>query len=110
MRYSICLQSFVHPAGVMMPEPTNVFNGICKSRQEAGAIALRALNTASEMFSYYPDFEIVGSPDSAEIHIVVRVFGGVVVKVDAVPLRAVARRGRARPTSLEAKSPPRLLN
>lgn len=110
MRYDICLQSFVHTVGVVMSDPVNVFNGTCKSRQEAGAIALQALGSAAEMFGRYPDFEIIGSPDNVEIHIVVRAFGHVIVKIDAVPLRMIARRGEARPTSIEVMSPSRLLN
>lgn len=110
MRYDICLQSFVHTAGVVMPEPVNVLNGTCKSRQEAGAVTLQALGAASEMFGHYPDFEIAGSPSNVEIHIVVRAFGHVIVKIDAVPLTQVARRGEPAKDSFVLPAQSRMLN
>lgn len=92
MRYNICLQSFVNTDGHILDVAVNVFNGTLKSRQEAGALTLQALDDAYKMFYMLPDFEIEGNSTGNEIHMVVRGGGRVLVKIDAVPLTQIARR------------------
>lgn len=110
MRYDICLQSFVNTDGHILDVAVNVFNGTLRSRQEAGMVTLQALDDAYKMFYMFPDFEIEGDPANNEIHMVVRGGGRVLVKIDAVPLTQIARRGEPAKDSFILPAASRLLN
>lgn len=110
MRYDICLQSFVNTDGRILDVAVNVFNGTMKNRQEAGMLTLQALDDAYKMFYMLPDFEIEGNPVGNEIHMVVRAGDRVLVKIDAVPLMQIARRGEPAKDSFVLPAQSRMLN
>lgn len=110
MRYDICLQSFINTDGHILDVAVNVFNGTLKSRQEAGMLTLQALDDAYKMFYMLPDFEIEGNPSGQEIHMVVKAGERVLVKIDAVPMTQIARRGEPAKDSFILPAASRLLN
>lgn len=110
MRYDICIQSFVNTDGHILDVAVNVFNGTMRSRNEAGMLTLQALNDAHNMFYMLPDFEIEGHPNGHEIHMVVKALDRVLVKIDAVPMTQIARRGEPAKDSFVLPQVRRLLN
>lgn len=110
MRYDICIQSFINTDGHILDVAVNVFNGTMRSRQEAGMLTLRALDNAYQLFYMFPDFEIEGNPVGEEIHMIVRGADRVLVKIDAVPLRMIARRGEKAKDSFVLPQQSRMLN
>ncbi len=110
MRYDICIQSFVNTDGRILDVAVNTFNGTMRSRNAAGMLTLQALNDAYQLFYMLPDFEIEGNPKGEEIHMVVRGADRVLVRIDAVPLRQIARRGEPAKDSFVLPAASRLLN
>lgn len=110
MRYDICIQSFINTDGRILDVAVNEFNGTMRSRNEAGMLTLQALHDAYGHFHMLPDFEIEGSPENEEIHMVVRACDRVLVKIDAVPARLIARGGEPAKDSFVLPPASRLLN
>lgn len=100
MKYTIRIESFLDTEGNISTASVNTFTGEVNNRQEAGALAMRAITRAHGLFGHYPTFDVVGNPKGMEIHITVYLSNRAIVHIDAVPKKQTAQSDRKRPRRL----------